>query len=687
MLKKQILIAVLLGLVISSFTTCSMISNILKSPEEAKLLWRADFEDGDLTQWTFYDDVDNEISNWFIDQGYLIQHSNIGEDKLGTNAVSGNPEWMNYTLSANVVTTDDDYIGVLFRYQDPDNYYRFSLSSQVSKIRLEKRLDGEMYSLGLLEEMWPKCRFNISIDVQGDSIKVYLDNQKYFAIADTSFDHGRVGFSSYHNDASFFDDITVYDRLEIKRPDPALQFDREPYLQNVLGDSATIMWRTNLPQNSSVEFGQNRVETTLRENPDPVRNHKITLRGLNPGEGYVYRVISGTLVSKWSHFRSAKPADEAYRFVLYGDNRTNFLRHQEVVAGIAQEAPDFIINSGDVINSGLRPDWDTEFFEPLEDLIKTTPVYIAVGNHENNTLYDQRYEVSPDTNPNYSRYYREYFSVPEAEHETYYSFNYGNAFFVFIDNNLAGYSERDFPEIQAGSAQYKWLEEQLKSPAAQSAEWLLVSGHIPIYSAGTPVDYSLNREHLWPLFKKYEVDMYFSGHIHDYERGYSEGIHHIITGGGGGPQNTRVQNQADVRHLESNYHYCVVDIDGDVLKLSFKDRYQNLMDEVVIDKNSKRASLEIIPEPDTLKLTIEELPTEKVPVLIRLALPEESDYSINIYNDLGLQIKKLIKGHAGRGTYWLHWKRVDEDGLQVPSGDYTCLVETANAKSQVQIQI
>lgn len=686
-MKLNVFIIVFIGIVISALSTCSIISNIIGFPEEAKVLWRADFEDGDLTEWTFYDDVEDEISNWFVDQGYLIQHSNIGEGNLGTNAVSGNSDWTDYTVSAHVVTTDDDYIGVLFRYQDPDNYYRFSLSSQVSKIRLEKRLDGKMYSLGLIEEMWPECRFNISIDVQGDSIKIYLDNQKYFAIADTSFDHGMVGFSTYHNDASFFDDITVYDRLEIKRPAPVLQFDRGPYLQNVLGDSAIVMWRTTLAQSSQVEFGRTKTETIQIGNPDLVLNHKITLRGLNAGEVYVYRVISGTLVGEWGQFRAAKSAGESYRFALYGDNRTNFLRHKEIVAGIAREAPDFIINSGDVIMSGLRPDWDTEYFEPLQDLIKTTPVYIAIGNHENNTLYDQKYEASPDTNPNYSRYYREYFSVPEAEHETYYSFNYGNAFFVFIDNNLAAYSERDFPEIQAGSAQYNWLEEQLKSPAAQTAEWLLVSGHIPIFSAGTSVDYPLNREHLWPLFKKYEVDMYFSGHIHDYERDFSDGIHHILTGGGGGPQNTRVQNQADIRHLESNYHYCVVDVDSGILRLSFKDRYQNLMDELTIDKNSKQEPSQTIHQTESLGLHIEKLPTDEVPILIRLTLPEESDYRITIYNDSGHLIKHLVNGHAGRGTYWLHWKKVDEDGVPVPGGDYTCLVETANAKSQVQIKI
>ncbi|MBT4129872.1 MAG: hypothetical protein HON27_16615 [Candidatus Marinimicrobia bacterium] len=687
MSRKFFLFSIMVTLILAGINTCAIWIDHHRTTAEPKLLWHEDFEDADFSDWVIHDDVEDEISNWFVDQGYLIQTSNIGKGKLGTHAVAGETEWTDYTLSANVVSTDDDYIGVLFRYQDPQNYYRFSLSSQVSKIRLEKRINGEFHTLGHIEEMWPECRFNISIDVRGDSIKVYLDGQIYFAIADTSFDHGNVGFSSYHNDASFLDDISVYDKFEIKHDEQALQFDRKPYLQNVLGDSAVVMWRTNLVQNSQVEFGLSVTETQVVSSQNLAFNHELTLTGLQAGAQYFYRVTSGTLMSDWVQFQAAKSASEPFRFALYGDNRTNFLRHQEIVASITEEAPDFVINSGDVVNSGLRPDWDTEYFNPLQDLISSTPVYVALGNHENNTLYGQKYADSPEQNPAYSRYFKEYFSFPENEHEVYYSFTYGNTFFIFIDNNLAAYSERDFPDITPGSAQFRWLEEQLKSPEAQAAEWLLVAGHIPIFSAVYPVDYILNREYLWPLFKKYDVDMYFSGHIHDYERAYVDGITHIVSGGGGGPQNTNVRNIVDIRKRKNNYHYCIIDVDSSELSFTVRDKDQNIMDEFVINKHPRKLSNVDMTPPEVLMLTVNPARSQKVPLMIRLDLPSESDYDISIHNSQGKLIKSLIDGHAQQGRYWLHWKKDDLDGILVPAGTYTCQVKTTSATAQIDIEV
>jgi len=420
--------------------------------------------------------------------------------------------------------------------------------------------------------------------------------------------------------------------------------------------------------------------------PDPVINHELSLRGLKTGEQYYYRVSSGTLTGDWTQFYAAKPASEPFRMALYGDNRTNFLRHREIVASIADEHPDIVVNTGDVVMSGLRPDWDTEFFEPMQNVIKSIPVYVAIGNHENNTLYTQKFAASPESNPIYSRYFKEYFAFPDNQHETYYSFSYGNAFFIFIDNNLAAYPDRDFPHISAASAQYRWLEEQLQSTAAQSAEWLFVTGHIPIFSAGTKEDYPLNRQYLWPLFEQYGVDMYFSGHIHDYERSHVDGICHVISGGGGGPQDHPVRTPADIRRLRTNYHYCIIEVDDTVLRLSFKDRDQNIMDELVIDKSLDNEVQLALSDPRELLLsTVKSL--AKIPTLIQLSLPVETDYSINIYDNGGVLIKHLIDGHAQAGTHYLHWDKDNTDGVLVPTGIYTCRVETTASKSEIQINI
>jgi len=624
---------------------------------QGALLWSDDFEDGTSNGWTFYDDAIGE-SDWFVDGGYLNQISNIGANSMGTHAVAGEANWDNYTLTAKVVSTDDDYIGVLFRYQNAGNFYRLSLSSQAGRIRLEKRVDGILYTIEQVTMMWPLCTYNITVDVQDETIMAYLNQIKYFDIVDTSFGSGRVGFTTINNNGSFFDDIAVYDYLDIEPPDNSLVINRGPYLQSVLGDSATVMWRTNLYTNSIVEYGLSTSETELVGSTTATRNHEIVLPELLPDQEYVYRVFSNSAVSDWLTFNSAKLPDDPYSFALLGDNRTNFLRHGEISAAIQDETPDFLINVGDVVQYGPRPDWDTEFFNPMADLIKTMPIYVSIGNHE---------QESP--------YFSEYFSFPDSEHEHYYSFQYGNTFFIFLDNNIAAYPTSNYPALDEESDQYSWLEEQLGSQAAQDAEWLFVLGHVPIYSVGTSNDYALNREVILPLLLDYGVDIYFAGHIHDYERGYSEGLHHIISGGAGGPLNHRVRDIPEIVEYEANYHYCMIEVNDSVLGFKIKDKNQSILDQFIISKNPDSIADQKPVTPQNFLIRNYPNPFN-ASTMIEFSLPMAGAYNIKIYDIMGRLVKVLADGFAQTGTYWLHWDGDDSQGHLVPSGIYNCQIAT-----------
>ncbi len=632
----------------------------------SNLLWSDDFEDGDADGWLFYDDATGS-SNWFVEGGYLNQISDIGANSLGTHAVAGLASWDNYTLSANLISTDDDYIGVLFRYQNAGNYYRLVISSQAGRIYLQKRVEGILETMDQLTMMWPLCTYNIAVDVQNDSITVYLNNEQYFAVLDTSFEAGRVGFTTIYNNGSFFDDIEVYDRLDIQPFDNSLVINRGPYLQNVLGDSATVMWRTNLHTNSIVEYGLSEAVTELVGITTATKNHEIVLRNLLRDQEYVYRVFSNAEVSEWSTFRSAKLPNDPYSFALLGDNRTNFMRHGEISAAIAEETPDFLINVGDVVQYGPRPDWDTEFFNPMADLIKSMPIYVSIGNHEKE-----------------SRNFSEYFAFPDPDHEHYYSFEYGNTFFIFLDNNIAAYPTADYPALDEESDQYAWLEEQLGSAAAQDAEWLFVLGHVPIYSVGTSNNYPINRDLILPLLLDYGVDIYFAGHIHDYERGFSEGLHHIISGGAGGPLNHQVRALPEITEYAANYHYCMIQVSGSVVGFQIKDKHQNLLDQFVIAKDHVSISDNEPVQPQQLKLYNYPNPFN-ASTMVAFSLPQPGEYTITIYDIMGRPIKVLAEGFAQAGTYWLHWDGDDSQGQIVPSGIYTCHIRTASGSTQIKM--
>jgi len=123
-----------------------------------------------------------------------------------------------------------------------------------------------------------------------------------------------------------------------------------------------------------------------------------------------------------------------------------------------------------------------------------------------------------------------------AAENMWYSFNYGSVHFVQVN------TETDYPNapmlnscpiLPCGSfgptvdAQMQWLEQDLIQAAASRKErpWVIVSGHRPMYSPdhvnpdGSPSGECAHLQTAMEgLFAKYNVDIYFSGHKHSYQR-------------------------------------------------------------------------------------------------------------------------------------------------------------------------
>lgn len=112
----------------------------------------------------------------------------------------------------------------------------------------------------------------------------------------------------------------------------------------------------------------------------------------------------------------------------------------------------------------------------------------------------------------------------------YYSYDLG-AWHIISLNNVIDSDKR--------SAQYKWLEEDLK---AHPVECTLAYWHIPVYSSGTHGnDWKMSE--VWRLLYAHGVDVVLNGHDHNYERFAPQdpdqqadplGIREFIIGTGGG---------------------------------------------------------------------------------------------------------------------------------------------------------
>lgn len=539
-----------------------------------KLIWSDDFETLDLQGWEVIDEVDDEESNWYIEKGFLIQDTDCGNTKslLGTNIIKKDKEFSDCVMRTNLVCTDDDYIGILFRYNDIDNYYRFLLSSQRKMIHVNKKVKGEFTTLAsYTEEEWQYVKFSVTIFLKENNIKVYLNDELFFDVTDGSFAKGKIGFTSISNLGSFFDDVSIYSEYEITPVETQQEIARGPYLQNVLKNHAVIMWDTALPAGSEVEYGISKEKTQSVKVDEEVVKHEVKLENLKQETFYYYRIKSGEVTNEWYSFKTASSNTTAFSFIAYGDTQMNFLRHKEVADQIAEHNFDFIIHAGDVVQRGPRADWDVEFFNPAKNILTSKPVYAAIGNHALNS----------------ENYYKN-FSNPAAEHENYYSFQYGNCFFVVIDNPRAGYPDREyFTEYAKGSAQYKWLENELASDKAQNAEWLFVVSHIPSYVAGSQDHFSGCKENLVPLFEKYNVDFSFSGHVHGYERGKVNNVNYIITAGGGGALNKKGSSSLkQYKDFKRVYNFCRIDVSGNTISFYAFDKNNEVIDEFSITKGT-----------------------------------------------------------------------------------------------------
>jgi hypothetical protein len=182
-----------------------------------------DFEDGDMAGWSVLDEVGagGGPSAWAVASGRLQQTSNIsggaGETRRGTIAFYDTPTalaWQDYRFTTDALCTDNDGIGVVFRYQDADNFYRLDLDNEWSQWRrLSVMKDGVETTVAVENGLGftQNQNFPIEIEVRGNAITVFRNGRAMFGgtLYDESLDHGTVGLYSWGSTSVYFDNVTV----------------------------------------------------------------------------------------------------------------------------------------------------------------------------------------------------------------------------------------------------------------------------------------------------------------------------------------------------------------------------------------------------------------------------------------------------------------------------------------------
>lgn len=194
-----------------------------------------DFNDGDMAGWN----VGGLLGNWSLSMvsaqdGVLRQNSNdyggsegVEGTYVGTYVIAGDPSWRNYELQVRVRPVDNDGIGLLFRYGDSSNYYRFLWVGDESSAgplrRLDKIADGVQMVLKLDGDEGKDARYDperwysLKVSLDGDVIGIYIDDVLWGEVQDGEIERGAVGLFSYAQVGAEFDDVVV----RVKAPSPA----------------------------------------------------------------------------------------------------------------------------------------------------------------------------------------------------------------------------------------------------------------------------------------------------------------------------------------------------------------------------------------------------------------------------------------------------------------------------------
>jgi MYXO-CTERM domain-containing protein len=312
--------------------------------------------------------------------------------------------------------------------------------------------------------------------------------------------------------------------LVLVLPQALAGFEKGPYLQNPTQGSMIVSWQSSGSSAGEVAYGTSSSLGSTVATAGADTFHEVEVTGLRPGTVYHYQVTADGETSRLSSFVTAPQDEQPFMFAVVGDTRTDGDEHQAVIDRLRATigAPDFVINTGDLVEDGGDYEQWSTFFGIESQLMAEAPLFPVAGNHD---------DVENDS------WYVQFFNLPESSSatENWYAFTFGNTRFVVVDTN---------EDFVTGSEQYTWLEGELSAADSDPAlRHIIVSFHDPPYTSGAhgvfdPDDWQPPRTYLVPLFERYGVDVVFNGHDHHYERTdatQTGGVYYIVAGGGGAP--------------------------------------------------------------------------------------------------------------------------------------------------------
>ena len=131
--------------------------------------------------------------------------------------------------------------------------------------------------------------------------------------------------------------------------------------------------------------------------------------------------------------------------------------------------------------------------------------------------------------------------------------------------------------------QLEWIIDDLE--AHKEAIFTIVSHHLPVYDASPSGSTGMVylQEVLLPIYEEYGVDLVFNGDVHNYQRHFKNGIHYIISAGGGEkPYDYGVPLPGMTLQLCKTYNFVHCSVEGEYLRIITYDHEGKIIDTVEV---------------------------------------------------------------------------------------------------------
>ncbi len=308
-----------------------------------------------------------------------------------------------------------------------------------------------------------------------------------------------------------------------------------------------FQWKSSASNNWSEKASP--VSTKIGHASLPFSMSCVELSGLPGGTPFDYRIFDGKKKVFEATAHLPKPGTDVYNFAVFGDCAWEGPAEKTVARRVYEDGVDFAVVTGDIVyHHGRISEYLSHFFPVYnsEDpqlgapLLRSTLFVAAPGNHD---LYNGALSTAGDLHNfpdglGYFLFWDQPLNGPQffadekgitpisasskmrSEFLTEagdrfpnmasFSFNYGNAHWTILDSNPYADWKAD--------RRAQWLEADLKSAAG--AKWRFVAFHHPPFHSGHSHANEQHMRNIVPLLEKYNVDVVFNGHVHNYQRSH-----------------------------------------------------------------------------------------------------------------------------------------------------------------------